>query len=90
MDFLCNRPDLVASTGPVTGSSASQVRVEGTDMPCIEALDADWQPRVPILFMSGTSDGALSGCPFASRRRNPSGRDPVGAWNRAQRFNTSS
>jgi len=58
--FLCNRPDLVASTGPVTGSSADQVRIEGTDMSCIEALDADWQPRVPILFMSGTSDGALT------------------------------
>jgi len=58
--FLCNRPDLVASTGPVTGSSADQVTLDGTSMSCIDALDADWQPRVPILFMSGTMDGALT------------------------------
>lgn len=58
--FLCNRPDLIASAGPVTGASASQITVESTGMPCIESLDADWQPRVPILFMSGTMDTALT------------------------------
>ena len=58
--FLCNRPDLIASAGPVTGKSADQVRVQDTDMSCIEALDSAWQPRVPILFMSGTEDTALS------------------------------
>jgi pimeloyl-ACP methyl ester carboxylesterase len=58
--FLCNRPDLIASAGPVTGSSANQVTVESTGMPCIESIDSDWQPRVPILFMSGTMDTALT------------------------------
>jgi hypothetical protein len=29
-------------------------------MPCIESIDGDWQPRVPILFMSGTMDTALT------------------------------
>lgn len=58
--FLCNRPDLIASTGPVTGASADQVKVADTGMSCIESLDAGWQPRVPILFMSGTEDGALT------------------------------
>jgi poly(3-hydroxybutyrate) depolymerase len=58
--FLCNRPDLLASAGPVTGASADQVRVEGTSDSCIEAIDADWQPRVPILFMSGRQDNAFT------------------------------
>ena len=58
--FLCNRPELIASAGPVTGASASQITVESTGMPCIESLDGDWQPRVPILFMSGTMDTALT------------------------------
>jgi poly(3-hydroxybutyrate) depolymerase len=58
--FLCNRPELIASAGPVTGSSASQVTVASTGMPCIESLDEDWLPRVPILFMSGTLDSALT------------------------------
>jgi pimeloyl-ACP methyl ester carboxylesterase len=58
--FLCNRPELIASAGPVTGSSASQVTVASTGMPCLESIDSDWQPRVPILFMSGTMDSALT------------------------------
>jgi pimeloyl-ACP methyl ester carboxylesterase len=58
--FLCNRPDLIASAGPVTGASASQITVESSGMPCIESLDGDWQPRIPILFMSGTLDSALT------------------------------
>jgi poly(3-hydroxybutyrate) depolymerase len=56
--FLCNHPDVLASTAPVTGSSADQVTVMG--MPCIESIDADWKPRVPILFMSGAMDTALT------------------------------
>jgi poly(3-hydroxybutyrate) depolymerase len=58
--FLCNRPELIASAGPVTGSSASQVTVASTGMSCLESIDSDWQPRVPILFMSGTMDTALT------------------------------
>lgn len=68
--FLCNRPDLIASAGPVTGSSADQVRAQDTGMSCIEALDDTWQPRVPILFMSGTADSALS---IAAARRRTDG-----------------
>jgi hypothetical protein len=58
--FLCNRTTMLASTGPVTGSSASQVVVEATGDSCIESIDAQWMPRVPILFMSGSEDSALS------------------------------
>ena len=52
--FLCNKPDLLASAAPVTGSSAEQVRNVATGGSCLESIDAGWQPRVPILFMSGT------------------------------------
>ena len=58
--FLCNHPELIASAGPVTGSSAEQTRVEATGAPCIASIDASWQPRVPILFMSGIQDPALT------------------------------
>jgi hypothetical protein len=58
--FLCNHTAAMASTAPVTGSSASQVTVVGTGAPCIESIDANWRPRVPILFMSGIEDGALT------------------------------
>jgi pimeloyl-ACP methyl ester carboxylesterase len=58
--FLCNDRDVLASVGPVTGSSAEQVRVVGSGAPCIESIDAGWRPRVPILFMSGVKDPALT------------------------------
>lgn len=58
--FLCNHTAAMASTAPVTGSSASQVTVVGSGAPCIESIDANWRPRVPILFMTGTEDTALS------------------------------
>jgi hypothetical protein len=51
---------VLASTGPVTGASADQVTVAATGEPCIASIDAGWQPRVPILFMSGTTDPALT------------------------------
>lgn len=58
--FLCNHREVLASVGPVTGSSADQVLDEATGDNCIQSIDSDWQPRVPILFMSGTTDGALT------------------------------
>jgi hypothetical protein len=58
--FLCNHTAAMASTAPVTGSSASQVTVVSSGAPCIESIDANWKPRVPILFMTGTQDGALA------------------------------
>jgi hypothetical protein len=58
--FLCNHNDLLASTAPISGASADQVTVQDTGAPCLDAIDASWQPRVPILFMSGLRDTALS------------------------------
>jgi poly(3-hydroxybutyrate) depolymerase len=58
--FLCNRPEMLASAGPVTGSSADQVTVAATGDNCIESIDANWMPRVPTLFMSGSVDNALT------------------------------
>jgi pimeloyl-ACP methyl ester carboxylesterase len=58
--FLCNHRDVLASAAPVTGASAEQVNVVDTGMPCIASIDANWKPRVPILFMSGSMDNALS------------------------------
>lgn len=58
--FLCNHTQAMASVGPVTGASADQVTVVGTGENCIQSIDTDWQPRVPILFMSGSQDGALT------------------------------
>jgi hypothetical protein len=58
--FLCNHTAAMASTAPVTGQSASQVTVVGTGAACIESINENWRPRVPILFMSGIEDGALT------------------------------
>jgi hypothetical protein len=65
--FLCNHTEALASTAPVTGSSADQVTVVGTNENCIQSIDADWQPRVPIFFMCGTQDTALP--PTAAQAR---------------------
>jgi hypothetical protein len=48
-----------ASVAPVTGSSASQVTTPD-GKPCIESIGPGWTPRVPILFMSGAKDTALT------------------------------
>jgi hypothetical protein len=58
--FLCNHREALASVAPVTGMSADQVTVAGTDKNCIQSIGADWQPRVPILFMCGNRDNALT------------------------------
>ena len=58
--FLCHHTDILASTAVVTGSSADQVRAPGGDRRCIEAIDAAWRPRVPIFFMNGVHDPALT------------------------------
>lgn len=58
--FLCNHREVLASVAPVTGASADQVTVAGTDEPCIPSIDADWEPRPDILFMSGIQDQALT------------------------------
>jgi pimeloyl-ACP methyl ester carboxylesterase len=58
--FLCNHREALASVGPVTGASAEQVTVMETGAACVESIDAAWQPRVPILFMSGSMDNALT------------------------------
>lgn len=56
--FLCHKNDLLASTAPISGQSASQITApDGGN--CIESIGPDWSPRVPILFMSGTLDTAL-------------------------------
>jgi pimeloyl-ACP methyl ester carboxylesterase len=58
--FLCNHREPLASVGPITGASADQVNVASTGQPCIPSIDETWQPRVPILFMSGRLDNALT------------------------------
>jgi poly(3-hydroxybutyrate) depolymerase len=58
--FLCNHPDKLASVAVVTGSSADQVKAPTGGGKCIDALNADWKPRVPILFMNGIKDVALT------------------------------
>jgi hypothetical protein len=50
---------VLASVAPVTGSSASQVTTPD-GRPCIESIGPGWTPRVPILFMSGAKDSALT------------------------------
>lgn len=57
--FLCNHPELLASTAPISGQSADMVNVMATGGKCLDAIDASWSPRVPILFMSGSKDKAL-------------------------------
>lgn len=56
--FLCHKNDLLASTAPISGNSADQILAPDGGA-CIEAIGADWSPRVPMLFMSGTTDTAL-------------------------------
>jgi len=57
--LLCTHPDWLASVAVATGSSADQgMTPDGRN--CIQAIDADWQPRVPIFFMSGLHDPALT------------------------------
>ena len=56
--FLCNKQSLLASAAPVSGQSADQITGPG-GMPCLPSIGEGWQPRVPILFMNGTSDTAL-------------------------------
>jgi pimeloyl-ACP methyl ester carboxylesterase len=58
--FLCTHPDWLASVAVATGSSADQVRTPDGSRGCIDALDADWHPRVSIFFMSGIHDPALT------------------------------
>lgn len=56
--FLCHKNDVLASTAPISGRSADEITApDGGN--CLDSIDADWSPRVPILFMSGTSDTAL-------------------------------
>jgi poly(3-hydroxybutyrate) depolymerase len=57
--FLCNHNDRLASVGIVTGSSADQVQAPGGGK-CIDALNASWKPRTPILFLNGVKDPALT------------------------------
>ena len=59
--FMCNHPEKLASVGVVTGSSAAQVRTPDGSRQCIEAIDADWSPQAPILFLNGVNDPALTG-----------------------------
>jgi poly(3-hydroxybutyrate) depolymerase len=58
--FLCNHPDLLASTAPISGASADMVTELSSGRACLDAIDEKWAPRVPILFMSGTLDKALT------------------------------
>jgi pimeloyl-ACP methyl ester carboxylesterase len=65
--FLCNYPELLASTAPISGQSADMVTVMATGGSCLDAINASWKPRVPILFMSGTKDLALAIEPARAR-----------------------
>jgi len=56
--FLCNKPELLASAAPISGQSANAITAPGGGN-CLEHIDSSWSPRVPILFMSGTTDTAL-------------------------------
>jgi pimeloyl-ACP methyl ester carboxylesterase len=58
--FLCNYNDMLASAAVVTGSSADQVMTPDGSRKCIDALDEQWLPRVPILFLNGIHDPALT------------------------------
>lgn len=58
--FLCNHNERLASVSVATGSSADQVRTPDGLRKCIDAIDEDWSPRVPILFMNGVKDPALT------------------------------
>lgn len=56
--FLCNKNELLASAAPISGQSADSITAPGGGN-CLESIDNSWEPRVPILFMSGTLDTAL-------------------------------
>jgi predicted esterase len=58
--FLCNYPELLASAAPISGASADMVTVAATGGKCLDAINASWSPRVPILFMNGLTDKALA------------------------------
>lgn len=58
--FLCNYNDVLASVAVVTGVSANQVMAPDGERRCVDSFDANWQPRVPILFMNGVHDPALT------------------------------
>jgi hypothetical protein len=49
-----------ASAAVVTGLSADQVRAPDGTRKCIDAIDAAWRPRVPILFTNGVLDPVLT------------------------------
>jgi pimeloyl-ACP methyl ester carboxylesterase len=56
--FLCHKNEPLASTAPISGRSVDMITAPGGG-PCVEYIDENWLPRVPILFMSGTLDTAL-------------------------------
>lgn len=56
--FLCNKNELLASAAPISGQSVNGITAPGGGN-CLEYIDDAWEPRVPFLFMSGTSDTAL-------------------------------
>lgn len=58
--LLCNHNDVLASVAVVTGLSVDQMRAPDGSRRCIDAIDAAWQPRVPILFMNGVLDPVLT------------------------------
>ena len=58
--FLCRDNARLASVAVATGSSADQVMTPDGNSKCIDALDAAWEPRVPILFVNGIHDPALT------------------------------
>ena len=56
--LLCHMNELLSTAAPISGESAKSITL-ADGAPCIESIDESWQPRVPILFMSGTADTAL-------------------------------
>jgi hypothetical protein len=58
--FLCNQNRLLASVAVVTGSSVDQVMMPDGKTKCLDMIKADWTPKVPILFMNGVKDPALT------------------------------
>lgn len=58
--LLCSHNTVLASAAVITGISVDQVMMPGGARKCLDAIDAAWQPRVPILFMNGVLDPALT------------------------------
>jgi pimeloyl-ACP methyl ester carboxylesterase len=58
--FLCNHRAVLASTAPVSGASADMILDLESGTKCLDTIDASWAPRVPILFMNGLEDRALT------------------------------